>query len=290
MKKLIMAAIFGLLVTSSIAIATDVTTQGTPNNVGPAVAAIEANDTVPSPATPFYISAVVNDNNGVADIYNSNVTCFAATGTEGTDGWDSIKLANSSVTWTSINTSALRVNGTFSSAQDYWTTKSTNASWTCRITANDSAGAAASTTTTIVVASSTGLTLGASTCVFTAANPGTDDQQWACGGHDNTSIIHNGNIDLNLTVNGTDLTGQTDATWVVTVANITWNQTTSEVPTTEAGTVLSATAADFITNWNRGTLASRAYNETNITAWLDYPTPLKSQTYEGTLTLLSSAA
>ncbi|MFQ6010442.1 MAG: hypothetical protein ACE5J7_04980, partial [Candidatus Aenigmatarchaeota archaeon] len=194
--------------------------------------------------------------------------------------------------WSSVNSSAVRVNGTFTTSVDYWSTKSANATWTCKVYGNDSAGQDASTSGTIIVSSSTGINIGNATCVFDAANPGTNDQQWACpsSGTRNETVTHNGNIDLNLTINGTDLTGQADASWTIGVGNITWNQTTSEVPTSEAGTALSTSTADFITIWNRGTLASRTSNTTNATAWIDYPTPLKSQLYQGTVSLISSAA
>jgi len=280
------------LAMSGLVIAADVTTQGTPNNVAPAIAEILVNDSTPAPGVAFTVSAVVNDDNGVADIYNSNITCYASTGTEGTDGWDSIKLLNSSVSWTSLNTSAITINGTFTSSVNYWSSKSIGGTWTCKVYANDSSGASTMLSTTMTVENSTGITLGDSTCVFDAANPGTNDQQWKCpaAGTRNQTITHNGNIDLNITISGTDLTGQTDSSWVITVGNITWNQTTSAVPTTEAGTALSGSAVDFITLWNRGTLSTRTYNATNLTAWLDYPTPLKSQLYQGTITLTSSVA
>jgi len=291
-KKMCLAAVIGLLVISGIAIATDVTTQGTPNNVAPSVAAPSFQYGTLNPATSFWVSAIITDTNGAADISTSNITCYAPTGTEGTDGWDSIKLANSSLTWTTASTTSMTVNGTFNSSVNYWSTKSANTTWTCRVTADDTAGNSASATGTMAVSPSTGITLAQSTCVFDAANPGVSNKQWTCpnAGTRNQSMTQNGNVEENVTISGTDLTGQTDATWIITVGNLTWNQTTSDVPTTEAGTVLSGSAANFITLWNRGTLATRTYNITNATAWLDYPTPLKSQLYQGTITLTSSAA
>jgi hypothetical protein len=286
-----LAAIFGAAALIGGGLAADVTANATAGNVAPTVDTLSVTPgTTISPGTTFYVAATINDANGQADLSTVNVSCIGTGGTQWTDGWDSIKRTNASQTWTSVNTSAWTVNTTFSSSANYWGTKSINGTWTCNVYANDASSAIGSSTGTMTVGTSVGISTLASTCAFTSGSPGDTDKQWGCptsaGGANNT-VQHDGNIGISVTISGTALTGVTDNSWTIGVGNITWNQTTGPVPSTEAGTALSATATSFITAWTRG--ASTTSNMTNATAWVDYPNPLKVQTYQGTMTLTSSA-
>lgn len=291
-SKLWILGIIGLVIlaTATVVYAVDVTTQASSTNVAPVVNVAFINNTSPSSGVAFFVSAEVTDQNGKGDIFNGNITCVGTGGTEGTNNWDSIKLANSSLTWTSINSTTYRFNGTFTTSIDFWSTKSINGTWTCKVYANDTASASASASTTMTVSTSTGISLFTSTCVFDSATPGTNDKQWKCpsAGDRNLTTQHDGNIKINVTISGTNLVGQTDNSFNITVGNITWNQTTGAVPSTEAGTALTTSAVNYITFWPRGT--SPTSNTTNTTTWIDYPLNLKVQTYQGTITLTSSAS
>jgi len=286
-----LVGILGILVLSVISLAANITTQGTPNNVAPTISAITMTPQSDiSPATTFYVAADVNDANGQTDIQAINMSCYGGAGVEWTDSWDSVKLLNTSyITWTSLNTTAYRVNGTFNTSINYWSLKSINSTWICKVYVNDTSGLSVVTTnaTALTVNKATGITLAQSTCVFDADNPGTNDKQWACGGNRNNTITHNGNVGINVTILGADLTGQTDATWKIGVGNITWNSTYDVANGgVLPGNVLTTSAAQMIGTWSRG--ASSTSNTTNVTAWIDFPLPLKSQLYQGTITISSN--
>jgi hypothetical protein len=293
--NVILIALFLFLSVSAVSVSAGTTffDQGDTflmGNEAPTVESVEVQSATQAPGTSFWASGIINDGNGAGDIASASISCYAPTGTEWIDSWDSIKLANASLVWSSVNSSAVRVNGTFTNSVNYWSLKSANTTWTCKIYGKDSYNDESSGSMTMVVSASAGITLGDSSCVFDTGGPGTNNAQWECpdGSAENNTITHAGNVNLNLTISGTALNGVTDASWTIGVGNMTWNQTTGAVPTSEAGAVLTGSAVSILDIWARG--SSTTSNATNLTAWLDYPNPLKVQSYTGTITISSSAS
>jgi hypothetical protein len=241
-----------------------------------------------APGTTFYVGASVNDINGRANVSVVNISCVGTGGVEWTNSWDSIKLLNTSaITWTSINDTAYLVNGSFDSSVNYWTTKSVNGTWTCVVYASDTSGSSASSSATMNVDTSSGITISSSDCAFDNAAAGDTGKQWYClpNKDRNNTITHNGNVDINLTIYGTNLVGENDSSWDILADNITWNASFSPDGGSLPGNSLSISAADLITQWNRGT--SPISSAINITAWLNLPKPLKYQLYNGSITITS---
>lgn len=287
--------ILGFLATLTTikSLAIDITVNATSINAIPTVSTPIITPPNPNPGTTFYVAVDINDNNGFSDIIKVNITCVGSGGTEWVDSWDSIKLVNTSMSWTNLNTTAYRVNATFDSSINYWSTKSINGTWSCRAYVEDAQGSSvASPIVQMNVGTSVGISVGEINCAFDQGAPGDQNRQWACPPtvSRNNTITHNGNININVTINATPLTGITDSSWVIGMGNLTWNQTTGAVPTTELPFYpeFIGVPASFITFWSRGTFPIT--NMTNLTVWLDYPSPLKVQIYQGTITLTSTTA
>lgn len=266
-----------------------VSVNATAGNAAPTVGSVTITPGTVSPGTTFYVAAQVSDSNGKEDIIQVNVSCVGPGGTEWVDSWDSVQHKNDSyITWTDISATTWLVNATFNTSVNYWSAKSINGAWTCKIYVNDSEGLSASNSNTMTVTTSTVISLYASSCVFDSGSPGDTGKQWGCPTslNRNNTVIHEGNTWLNVTINATNLIGKTNPSWFIGFGNMTWNQTTGEVPTSESSEYPEFTGSpmDFITFWLRGDAATRTYNITNATVWLDYPSPLYLQTYEGNIT------
>ncbi|MEM7819145.1 MAG: hypothetical protein QW403_03335 [Candidatus Aenigmatarchaeota archaeon] len=282
---LVITSLVVILLVEKYGFGAEVTVNATAGNVAPTVGTVTITPSQVSPGTTFYVAANVSDSNGKEDIIQVNVSCFGTGGVEWTDSWDSLKHLNDSyITWSEINTTTWLVNATFNTSVNYWSTKSINGTWTCKIYVNDSGGLSAVNSNTMTVTTYAGVSLYASSCVFDSGSPGATGKQWACPSDRNNTVLHEGNTWLNVTINATDLIGKTDPSWFIGFGNMTWNQTTGAVPTSKQGYQFTGSPMDFITFWSRGDASTRTYNTTNATLWLDYPSPLYLQTYEGNIT------
>jgi len=89
-------------------------------------------------------------------------------------------------------------------------------------------------------------------------------------------IKHDGNIDYDLSVVGTDLTGTIDISWIIPVGNLKYDE--SSLP----GTSLTNSSVIIETPFTRGTYPNS--NTLEYYWWITMPSPLKSQLYSGTIT------
>ncbi|MGC8812403.1 MAG: hypothetical protein ACP5O8_02340 [Candidatus Aenigmatarchaeota archaeon] len=299
MKGITKLCLVGLVVTLLLAVlwvqrygfAYEVSVNATAENVAPTVGALTITPSTISPGTTFYVAANVSDSNGKEDIIQVNVSCFGTGGTEWQDSWDSIKHLNDSyINWTPVDTTTWLINATFNTSVTYWSTKSINGTWTCKVYANDSGGLSAVNSASMTVNPFAGISLYADSCVFDSGAPGDQNKTWGCptSSNRNNTVVHEGNTWINVTINATNLVGKTNPSWFIGFGNMTWNQTTGEVPTSKQGYQFSGSPMDFISFWARGSFPT--YSATNATLWLDYPTPLYLQTYEGNITFSALVA
>lgn len=247
------------------------------------VDAPQLNTTTANPGDSFTVTANVSDVSNTS-INSTNITCVGSGGAEGTDSWDSYTLQNSSTSWTVVNLTTVEVSGTIT-----LNTSSINGTWNCTVYGyNATNDFAAASNNSLSVNTRIGITLSQSTCTYGAGDPGSSNNAWTCGGNAYDRITHDGNIDLNITINGSDLTGQTDASWTISVGNVTYSNVTAGDPApSPPGLGLSTSVADLITSWVRGTYPTKSASD--LYSWINYPSPLKVQTYEGVMTLLASA-
>jgi len=233
-----------------------------------------------NPGDSFTVKANVTEINGISFIYNTNVTCVGSGGTEGTDNWDSYTKLNASVGWTVINTTTIEVNATIT-----LNTSSINGTWTCKVYGNNTSSESAfESVNQPSVNTRVGIIISQSSCTFAGGNPGSNNNAWSCGGSAYNRYTHDGNTGMNITINGTDLIGVTDNSWVIAAGNVTYKNVTSEAGAPSLpGIALTTTETDLQPIWGRGTYPTK--NANDLYCWLNYPTPLKYQTYGGTLTL-----
>jgi hypothetical protein len=287
-KKIYMPVILGLLLTAGVAVATNITVGGTLSNAAPTVESVTVQSpTGQAPGTSFWVYGIINDADSVADISTAKISCYASPGVEFVSSWDSVYQNNGTLTWTPINDTAVSVNGTFT-GDNYWSLKSTSATWNCTVYGKDLSNAEAGSSTTMGVSASTGFTLGEDSCVFDTGSVGTN-KQWKCptGSTRNETITHTGNVNLDMKISGTDLTGATNTSWTIGVGNITWKQATGTVTTDNSGAaLLTSSDASLIDGWSRGD--ADISSATNMTAWLTYPNPLMVQSYAGTISITAS--
>ena len=90
------------------------------------------------------------------------------------------------------------------------------------------------------------------------------------------AVINNtGNVNINLSINGTDLVGQTNGAYTVDVSNVEYNTTSTP------GTALSSTATTFATG-------IPMTNAQSIYFWITLPEGLISQEYQGTVNIYAT--
>lgn len=91
------------------------------------------------------------------------------------------------------------------------------------------------------------------------------------------AVVNNtGNVDIDLSINGTDLVGQTNGAYTVGVGNVTYN-TTDSTP----GTELTTTEATIATTVSMHT-------PTDVYFWITLPEGLISQSYQGTVNIYAT--
>ena len=200
--------------------------------------------------------------------------CWGSSSSEtASDSWD--HYTNSSPTETNIDSD--------SNSYEFTITPNNHAesgSWTCKAIATDAASDTGNDTDTFTMNTRVGITLGASSCTA-SGNPGTNNVALtSCSAN---TVTHDGNVDLNVTVEGTVLTGQTDGSWTISVGNLEYNSTN-----TLPGTALTGSAVDILNDWSRGTSPTASTSDQYW--WIDIPTPLKAQDYAGTITYTAAQA
>ena len=264
----------------------DVSTTATANNVPPKVIAFSLPTSEIVPGSSVTIKANISDDNGYADISSAVLKCWGSGQTEtSSDSWD--HYTNSTPINTNINSTTNEYTWTFTNTT-LWNHKSINGTWNCKVVATDTNSSTGNSTGTMTVGTTTGIILsvnsssavgypGNKSVNLTSMNP--------------ITITHDGNININVSASGTNLTGVTNSSWKIPVGNIKYNSTYSNP---FKGTNLSTTSTAFITNWARGTYdTSKPYdgaNQTNEYFVIDFPLPLMAQDYKGTITFDSVAS
>lgn len=240
-----------------------------------------------NPGNSITVEGNVTESAGTGSIFNSNVTCIGSGGVEGTDSWDSFTKQNNSVNWTIMNSTSIEVNITI-----FLNSSSINGTWTCKVYGNNTSGASAvGSSSDLTVNTRVGVILSQSSCVFTSGQPESGNNAWSCpeGGNNFTILTHDGNIKTNITINGTDLIGQTDSNFLIGVDNVTYkNVSGGSSPPSPPGTLLKKIATILIAFWERGIYPTKSAND--LYAWVNYPKPLKVQTYQGTISIIAQQA
>jgi len=240
--------------------------------------------TTVNPGSSFTVSCNVSEDAGASNIYETNMSCVGSGGTEWTDSWDSYKLLNSSFVWTTLDLLTIQANGTFT-----LNTSSINGTWTCTCYGYNSTDSASAAVSQPTVNTRVGITLDSSACVFAAGNPGDANKDWTCGGNSYDRFTHDGNINTNVTISGTPLTGLTDISWAIAASRVTYtNVTAGGAAPSAPGTTLTTVASLLSGQWSRGAYPTKS--ALDLYSWLSYPNPLKAQTYEGTISLLAAGS
>ncbi|MGC8812405.1 MAG: hypothetical protein ACP5O8_02350 [Candidatus Aenigmatarchaeota archaeon] len=233
-----------------------------------------------NPGESFEVKANVTENS-ISSINDTNMTCFGPGGEEGVDSWDSFTLQNNTLTWNVISANTVEVKGIIT-----LNTSSINGTWTCKVYARNSTGDSAfNSNNSLTVNPMVGITISETSCEFETGIPGDENKTWNCSGKQNITIVHNGNINITVRINGTDLTGKEDSSWKIGVGNITYaNVTSGSPPPSSSDIKLTKEEAELISFWDRGSYPYK--NANDLYCWLDYPIPLKVQVYEGTIYLI----
>jgi len=239
-------------------------------NTVPVVREIRITTDPLAPGTMQVVNVMITDVSGFPGVNATNCTCWSADSSEGaSDGWD--HWTNSTGNWTLHNATA--VNYTFFRTAD---NHAENGTWTCKIYANDTVGDKDTNQTTFTMSTRAGILLGSSSCTVNG-DPGDTNKTITDCFPD--TITHDGNVNISLGISSSDLTGQSDASWVILVGNLT------HYGTSDAGSSIQLTTSTYTFNtlFTRGTPSTA--NTTNRYMWLNFPLPLKPQDYQGTVTI-----
>ena len=215
-----------------------------------------------------------NVTNSSENIDKVNLTCFGpGSKLNDTDSWD--HLTNTSMTPETSGSGWVLYNGT---VQTYH--QSINGTWNCTVQANGTAGNTSQNSTNSSMSTRISIILSSTIFSFNKGNPGDNDIPYEI------NITHDGNVDLNLSINGTDLIGPTNLVGVTTigVGNLTYNWSSGSAPSLP-GTQLSTTLTSFLSNWDRGNNTTLTPSAINFTTWLDFPLPLRAGSYSGNITI-----
>ncbi|MEM5855586.1 MAG: hypothetical protein QW472_04705 [Candidatus Aenigmatarchaeota archaeon] len=236
------------------------------------------------PGKSFEVKANVTET--LASLINdTNITCVGPGGQEWVESWDSYTLLNDSVSWNVINTTTIEVTGIIT-----LNTSSINGSWTCKVYARNSIGQSTfNSNSSLTVNTYVGLIVFENFCGFEAGLPGDENKNFTCEGKNHITFMHDGNVNISVKINGTNLVGTIDTTWEIGVGNITYKNVTSgsQAPS-PPGIPLSTIESELISYWDRGIYPNK--NTNDLYCWLNYPVPLKVQTYQGTIYLIAREA
>jgi hypothetical protein len=265
-----------------------------PENNAPVVDSLEVDDDI-APGTEFYVYGEVADDDGLFDIASVNVTCHAEGVEEWSDSWDSFTLMNSSyLSWEEIDETTYSIVATINSSVGHWSSKSMSGFWDCALYVTDSSGASdGETFQEISVQTSTGITVGGPSCSFAGGIPGGAPVRWNCSAAEsNNTVTNSGNTPFNVSLSGADLVGESDTGWAIGAGNVTWQLalscdggTLGNASFANATNALPASQTVLVQDWPRGSFPIPS--TLNITMWIAYPSPIKFQSYNGTLTILA---
>jgi hypothetical protein len=227
-----------------------------------------------TPGTTLSLSTNVSEVHGADNITDVTLTCWGSTSSEGAlDSWDHYTNSSGLVTNLNITTNSYDFKIALNS-------KSERGLWTCRINATDFLSATDSMDTGFTMNTRVGISLDHSSCTA-SGKPGTKDL--ALTNCAPVTITNDGNVNINVTVTGTNLTGQTYPSWVIPVGNLGHNSTNNA-----PGTALSESDVQILGDWARGTYPTAL---TSTQYWfISLPTPLSVQNYTGTVTYIASAS
>ena len=267
--------VVAIMLTTVAIMASNVTVTATTQNVAPVVRTISITSDPLAPGAVQVVNVMVMDANGYVSFNATNLTCWGgntSAGAEGgTDGWD--HWTNTTPNQTYHNVTAMNYTFTYTASDN-----AANGTWQCKIYANDSGGLKATNTAAFQMSTRVGITISSPTGSV-SGNPG--DANTSITSCSPNTITHDGNQNMTLAISGTDLTGQTDASWVVKVGNITTGNAT-----VLWSTALTTGAVSFDTKFWRGN--SPTANTTSRYMWFSFPIPLKVQDYVGTVTIAAS--
>lgn len=237
-----------------------------------------------NPGQSFEVRANVTETS-YSSINDTNITCFGPGGIEGDNNWDSYTLLNDSVEWNVINDSTIEVRGAIT-----LNTSSINGTWTCKVYARNSSGESTfNSNNSLTVNTYVGIIVFEESCVFEQGIPGDENKTLNCAGKNYIAFMHDSNINITVKINGTNLVGKEDPSWKIGVGNITYANVTSGSSAPPPSDIrLTQTEAELISFWDRGSYPNK--NANDLYCWLDYPLPLKVQTYEGTIYLIAREA
>ena len=266
-EKLISTAILlGTLL--SFAIATDTTMSVTIGNQAPTVGTISLSpdevDLTACGTAYLTCSATVTDDNGHADI--SGGSHSVALVLEGSQ--ESPDYTNSSCTYKDCTGNSCTLECVF--GIEYF--KDETSSGECNITVADVGSSYSTNNTNIVdVNKLVAHQLANTPVTFGTLTAGTTDNPAEEGNGQPINQTNCGNVVIDAQLQGADLDGQTDPTWIIGVGNVTYygsDDVGSSVALTDSWVTLQQDIAE------QGTA--------QIWNWIDVPSPIKAQTYQGT--------
>ncbi|MEM7825858.1 MAG: hypothetical protein QW412_03305 [Candidatus Aenigmatarchaeota archaeon] len=232
------------------------------------------------PGESFEVKANVTEGN-VINITETNITCYSSEGLEGENNWDSFTLLNYSLTWNVIDENTVEVSGVIT-----LNTSSISGDWSCKVYAKNSSYESTYNYTSFKVNKKVGIVVFEESCEFEEGLPGDENKSLDCGEKNYITFMHDGNVNITVKIKGSNLIGKDYPNWIIDVGNITYANVTygSQAPS-PSDIKLTQEEAVLIYSWDRGSYPYK--NTNNLYCWLDYPSPLKVQTYEGTIYLIA---
>ncbi len=277
--KLTMIVIMATILLSGMGIAEEQNVTVTTHNVAPVIEEISVSETTLAPGTQQEINVTVTDLNGEDTINSVNVTIWLPTiGEQGDEDWDSYVLANG--TWDNVETLNVTTNKyifTVDISRHAHYTNATLGMYQINATAEDDEEATGTMQIDgFNVSTRIGIVLDTLTLTV-EGTPGTDNVAF---NENPQNITHDGNIEQDILINGTDLEHETEPD-IIGVGNIAYLDEDNS-----AGAYELSTTAENVTElspMSRGTHPTPTVEE--IYYWLDIPTATKAGDYTGTITL-----
>jgi len=274
MKRLI-SAIFLITMISGIAFASQQNVTATTSNTDPVIEKLRVSTNLLAPGVTQQINITVKDVNGADTVKSANLKIWHSTNkTEGaSDSWDHYTLANG--TWETV----ININST---TKKYVFTQpvskhALNGTYTVKAYTEDEQGAVDSNLSSFDVSTRTGIIL--DTLSLTVSGRAGDIN--SPFNQNPQNITHDGNIDQEIYINGTNLAGPEN----IAVNNITYSHNATVDLHKLTGT---ETKVSEVSPLSRGVYPNPAVEK--IYYWLDYPVGIKPGSYTGTIRMNVQAA
>jgi len=246
----------------------------TSNNVAPVATSLVNNITGnANPGETYEWVLTVEDDNGFEDIDTAQLICWSVeeSAIGESDDWDHYTVTD----YVRANISSTE--STFTFEIDF-SVHARDKEWNCEAEVWDQEAENDTIGDVFTMNARIGILL-SDYSVAMAGNPGAEIQLF----NPNT-ITHDGNVEYNITVEGTNLTGVTDGSWEIPVTALKYN----DADVVGDAVALQETPVGILSNWDRGT-----YDIASTSGqywWINIPLPLKAQVYSGTITYTASAA